>query len=80
MICLRGCKRVIAQQDAELKFLREFVRSMRTVHREPTAPVPAVDLSLVPEPEVDDDGDEEDDTSSFYADRDVAPRGVKKVE
>jgi hypothetical protein len=56
MICLRGCKRVIAQKDAEIAFLREFVSSMRTVNREPTShsiPV-SVDDIIPPAPEPSD--------------------------
>lgn len=54
LFACRGCK----AKDAEIVFLRNFVQSLRTVHREPTS-APAVDLSLSPTPEEKSDPEPE---------------------
>jgi len=72
MLCFRGCKRVIEAQDKELQFLRDFVRSMRMVHREPTV-MAATDLSLAPT-EPPTPPEEPEEPMAFYADRTVTPR------
>lgn len=76
MICLRGCKRLIAQQETELEFLRSFVKSMRTVYREPTVE-PAVDLDLKPKEAPAPQAQPGDEFMSLYADRTEVPAEEK---